>query len=322
MLLRTGLIMMAVSALLAVGAAVVVSLLNQAPAMEQSSELEPLAAESKAQENKEFDVGEKLEIDDEQPAAEARKENPKPRSKPTPRAGNTAPRAEEPAPRAAEKAAARGKESAPRAADNVSPRGEEPMPRAAESRAAERAAPRGEDSASRRSNLESLPVSNAADWTTPSREELSRVDEPRYFDPEPDATMTLTIEALGLYDVPVIDSNSEEALGRGVIHVPDTAYPWDGSDQKNVFLAGHRTGVPGTNGRLLFFDLDELSSGDKIVLKDREGRSYEYSVTELFKVEPQDAWVADTLVGRDLLTLQTCTYPTFEDRLIVRADRR
>jgi sortase (surface protein transpeptidase) len=27
-------------------------------------------------------------------------------------------------------------------------------------------------------------------------------------------------------------------------------------------------------------------------------------------------------VGRDLLTLQTCTYPTFEDRLIVQADRR
>ncbi len=189
-------------------------------------------------------------------------------------------------------------------------------------RAAERAAPRGEEPASRRSNLESLPVSNAANWTTPSREELSRVDEPRYFDPEPDATMTLTIEALGLYDVPVIDALSEEALGRGLIHVPDTAYPWDDSDQKNVFLAGHRTGVPGTNGRLLLFELDELSSGDKIVLEDGAGRAYEYSVTELFRVEPQDGWVADTLVGRDLLTLQTCTYPTFEDRLIVRADRR
>jgi sortase A len=276
MLLRTGLIMMAVSVLLAVGAAVVVSLLNQAPAMEQSSELEPLAAESKAQENeKKDDNGQKLEIDDEheQSAGEARNEDSKSRS-----------------------------ELAPRAA--------------------ERAASRGGESASRRSNLESLPVSNAANWTTPTREELSRLDEPRYFDPDPAATMTLTVEALGLYDVPVIDALSEEALGRGLIHVPDTAYPWDGSDQKNVFLAGHRTGVPGTNGRLLFFDLDELSSGDKIVLEDGAGRSYEYSVTELFRVEPQDGWVADTLVGRDLLTLQTCTYPTFEDRLIVRADRR
>ncbi len=175
---------------------------------------------------------------------------------------------------------------------------------------------------SRRSGLESLPVSNSGNWELPTREELSQIGEPRYFDPDPAAAMTLTIEALGLYDVPVIDSNSEEALGWGVIHVPDTAYPWDDSDQKNVFLAGHRTGVPGTNGRLLLFELDELSSGDSIVLKDGAGRTYEYSVTDLFRVEPQDVWVADTLVGRDLLTLQTCTYPTFEDRLIVRADRR
>ena len=63
-------------------------------------------------------------------------------------------------------------------------------------------------------------------------------------------------------------------------------------------------------------------SGDSIVLKDSAGRTYEYSVTELFRVEPYDTWVADTLVDRDLLTLQTCTYPTFEDRLIVQADRR
>jgi sortase A len=134
--------------------------------------------------------------------------------------------------------------------------------------------------------------------------------------------MTLTIEALGLYEVPIIDEYSEEALGRGVIHVPDTAYPWDDSDQKNVFLAGHRIGVPGTNGRLLLFELDELSSGDSIVLKDGADRAYEYSVTDVFRVEPYDTWVADTLVDRDLLTLQTCTYPTFEDRLIVQADRR
>jgi sortase A len=267
MLLRTGLIMMAVSVLLAAAVALVISLRTQAPAMVQSSEAEPLVAESKAQENEKVDTGQKLEIDDE-PGDEARQnrqKDPKPRSE---------------------------------------------------------SAPRGEESASRRSSLESLPVSNDGNWELPTREELSQIGEPRYFDPDPAAAMTLTIEALGLYEVPIIDTNSEEALGRGVIHVPDTAYPWDDSDQKNVFLAGHRIGVPGTNGRLLLFELDELSSGDSIVLKDGAGRTYEYSVTELFRVEPQDAWVADTLVGRDLLTLQTCTYPTFEDRLIVQADRR
>ena len=261
-----------------------VSLRSQAPAMVENSQVEPVAAEAKTQENnEEFDVGEKLEIDDE-PGEEARSEEVKPRSEPAPRA---------------EKAAPRGEKAAPRQ---------------------QRAAPRGEESAPRRASLQSLPVSNA-DWPTPTREELSQIGEPRYFDVDPAAAMTLTIEALGLYEVPIIDTNSEEALARGVIHVPDTAYPWDDSDQKNVFLAGHRTGVPGTNGRLLFFDLDELSNGDSIVLKDGAGRTYEYSVTELFKVEPYDTWVADTLVGRDLLTLQTCTYPTFEDRLVVRADR-
>ena len=274
MLLRTGLIMMAVSVLLAAAVvALVVSPRTQAPAVEQSSEVEPLLAESEAQANeKKLDIGQKLEIDDEQPADEARKE--------------------------------------------VSPRSESAP------RAAERAAPRGERSAPQRSNLETLPVSNSGNWQLPTTEELSQVDEPRYFDPNPAATMTLTIEALGLYEVPIFDEYNEEALGRGVIHIPDTAYPWDDSEQKNVFLAGHRTGVPGTSGRLLLFELDELRSGDSIVLKDGAGRSYEYSVTDLFRVEPQDVWVADTLVGRDLLTLQTCTYPTFEDRLIVRADRR
>jgi sortase A len=137
----------------------------------------------------------------------------------------------------------------------------------------------------------------------------------------PDAITTLTIEVLGLYDILVIDTNSEEALDRGVIHVPDTAYPWDSEDQKNVLLAGYRTGVSGTNGQLLFFDLDELSSGDSIFLTDRAGRSYRYSVSDLVTVWPEDAWVADTLVGRDMLTLQTCIPPTFEDRLSVRADR-
>ncbi len=133
--------------------------------------------------------------------------------------------------------------------------------------------------------------------------------------------MTLTIEPLELYDVPAIDSYNEEVLSQGVMHIPDTAFPWDRSNQKNVFLAGHRVGLPGTDGRLLFFNLDQLKSGDTIVLKDRSGNAYKYRVTDIFKVEPHDAWVADTLVGRDLLTLQTCTYPTFEDRLIVRADR-
>jgi sortase A len=39
-------------------------------------------------------------------------------------------------------------------------------------------------------------------------------------------------------------------------------------------------------------------------------------------VGSEDRWVTGRVRGRDLLTLQTCTpIPTFEKRLIVRAER-
>jgi sortase A len=45
-------------------------------------------------------------------------------------------------------------------------------------------------------------------------------------------------------------------------------------------------------------------------------------VSETFLADPADSWVMGQVRGRDMLTLQTCTpYPTFEKRLIVRADR-
>jgi sortase A len=42
----------------------------------------------------------------------------------------------------------------------------------------------------------------------------------------------------------------------------------------------------------------------------------------VFLAEPTDVWVMGQVRGRDMVTLQTCTpIPTFEKRLIVRADR-
>ena len=81
-------------------------------------------------------------------------------------------------------------------------------------------------------------------------------------------------------------------------------------------------GFRGTWSRMIFYNLDELVAGDKVVLRDREGRRYEYRVSEVFLAEPTDVWVMGQVRGRDMLTLQTCTpIPTFEHRLIVRADR-
>jgi sortase A len=73
---------------------------------------------------------------------------------------------------------------------------------------------------------------------------------------------------------------------------------------------------------MLFYNLDELEEGDRVVLRDRSGRAYEYRVSEVFLADPTDAWVMGQVRGRDMVSLQTCTpLYTFEKRLIVRADR-
>lgn len=159
------------------------------------------------------------------------------------------------------------------------------------------------------------------DWPRPSGEEVSEARGPRYYAPDGSADLALTVEAIGLYDVPVISSSAEEALDRGVIHVPQTPMPWEERAQKNVYLAGHRLGYPGTGSRLVFYDLDRLARGDAVILEDRSGNAFEYRVSEVFVVEPNADWAVDPVRGRDMVTLQTCTMPDFENRLIVRADR-
>ena len=133
--------------------------------------------------------------------------------------------------------------------------------------------------------------------------------------------MGLTIKALGLYDVPVYDSDSQWALDNGVSHMPETSFPWSRTPQRNVYLAGHKLGWPGTDSHLVFYNLGDLGRGDKVLLKNRQGHKYTYRVTEAFVTDPRDSWVMGQVRGRDMVTLQTCTGPDFKKRLIVRADR-
>ena len=158
-------------------------------------------------------------------------------------------------------------------------------------------------------------------WPVPNEGEIARLDEPRRFAPDPGADLTLTLPSLGVRNAPVYDSDSPRALEAGVGHVPETSMPWDGGAQRNVYLAAHRLGYPGSGSRLLFYELDKLGRGDEVVLKGR-GETYRYKVSEVLVVDPSDSWVMGQMVGRDMVTLQTCTpIPTFEKRLIVRADR-
>jgi sortase A len=167
-----------------------------------------------------------------------------------------------------------------------------------------------------------LPAAEDTDWAKPTQEELESANAARHYELLPGAIMGLTIHSMGIYNAPVFDSGSRWALARGIAHIPETSLPWSQGAQRNVYLAGHRMGYRGTWSRMIFYNLDKLKEGDKVVLKDRTGRTYEYRVSETLLADPADSWVMGQVRGRDMLTLQTCTpYPTFEKRLIVRADR-
>ncbi len=167
-----------------------------------------------------------------------------------------------------------------------------------------------------------LPGAEQRDWPEPTQGELRNANAARHYELLPGAIMGLTIEEIGIHDAPVFDSFGRWALANGVAHNPQTSLPWSPTPQRNVYLAGHRMGFRGTWSRMIFYNLDKLKPGDEVLLKDRAGTSYRYRVSEVFVVDPTDLWVMGQVRGRDMVTLQTCTpIPTFEKRLIVRANR-
>ena len=160
------------------------------------------------------------------------------------------------------------------------------------------------------------------DYPLPTDDQLQTAHQPRHYHLPPGAIMSLTVGSMGLHDVPVLNSDSTRALDMGVVHLPDTSLPWSDTPERNVYLAGHRLGWPGTGSHLVFYRLNELTGGERVTIRDRQGRRYDYRVIESFTVGPEDDWVTGRVKGRDLLTLQTCTpIPTFHKRLIVRAER-
>src|SRR5215208_1537657 len=159
-------------------------------------------------------------------------------------------------------------------------------------------------------------------YPLPTNEQLRSTDHQRHYHLPPGAIMSLTIDSLGLHNAPVLDSMTTRALDKGVVHLPDTSLPWSDTPERNVYLAGHRLGWPGTGSHLVFYRLNQLRGGERVTLRGPQGGRYDYMVIESFVVGPEDSWITGRVRGRDLLTLQTCTpIPTFEKRLIVRAER-
>ena len=120
-------------------------------------------------------------------------------------------------------------------------------------------------------------------------------------------------------DIPVYtgEAGDKGKLAAGALHLEDTGFPWQAGS--NVYIAGHRLGYPRTKSWLVFWHLNELRRGNKVVLEDAEGRRYEYEVFDKEVVEPHDSSVKKPVKGKNIVTLQTCTLPDYRDRLIVRA---
>jgi sortase A len=133
--------------------------------------------------------------------------------------------------------------------------------------------------------------------------------------------LRLTIPKLKrVRDIPVYNgaAGDKGKLAAGALHLEDTGFPW--KKGANVFIAGHRLGYPGTKSWLVFWNLDKLERGNKVVLRDAEGRRYEYEVFDKMVVGPNDVSVKEPVEGKSIVTLQTCTLPDYKDRLIVQAE--
>jgi sortase A len=127
-----------------------------------------------------------------------------------------------------------------------------------------------------------------------------------------DAVAIIKIPKLDL-DLVVVEGTDTESLKKGPGHYSKTSYPWE--DAGTTAIAGHRTtyGAP-------FWSLNELRTGDKIVLQTEYG-IFEYRVTGSRIIEPSDGSVLED-TRRPTLVLTTCN-PRFSsaERLIIFADR-
>jgi len=139
--------------------------------------------------------------------------------------------------------------------------------------------------------------------------------------PKRDETMKLSIPSMKHVDnVPVYtaDAHNQPALRNGTLHLAGTGFPWQ--REANVYIAGHRLGYPRTKSFLVFWDLNWLRMGRRVVLTDSEGERYIYRVYDRFVLGPDDASATKPVAGKNVVSLQTCTLPSYKDRLIVRAE--
>ncbi len=136
-----------------------------------------------------------------------------------------------------------------------------------------------------------------------------------------DRDMTLTVPSMKrVKEIPVYGGpiEDEAALRNGTLHVDDTGFPWE--REANVYIAGHRLGYPRTDSFLVFWDLNELERGRRVLLKDSEDTRYVYRVFDRRIVGPDEVSIKKPIAGKNILSLQTCTLPDYKERLVVQAE--
>ncbi len=129
----------------------------------------------------------------------------------------------------------------------------------------------------------------------------------------------LTVPRLDIRNLPVPAASTQEELDReGIVRLGETGLPWVAGS--NTFIVGHALGYPETEIRYVFEDLEKLRPGDRIVVKSA-GKEYVFRVYDRLTVRPADYWVTHPVVGKTVVSLQSCTpYPTFENRIVVRGE--
>ena len=140
--------------------------------------------------------------------------------------------------------------------------------------------------------------------------------------PPKNKNLKLTVPAMKEIEDDTIPTGTgtDEALFRDYagVHLRDTGFPWQ--KNANVYIAGHRIGFPGTDSNLAFYDLEDLKKGDKVYLKDAEGRKYTYQVFKKLVVPPTDLSVLRPIKGKNIVSLQTCTLPDYTQRVVYQAE--
>lgn len=117
-------------------------------------------------------------------------------------------------------------------------------------------------------------------------------------------------------DLPVYHGTDDATLLKGLGHLEGTSLPVGGEDTHSV-ITGHR----GLAEATMFTNLDKVGKGDRFTLT-TFGQVLSYQVVKTQVVDPDETESLQTVSGRDLVTLVTCTpLGINSQRILVTAER-